>query len=51
MIADLMGKTRHMRTVPVPAWVKAAIDEWTEVSGITEVRSFAQSTRRVGVGE
>jgi site-specific recombinase XerD len=24
---DLMGKGRHIRTVPVPEWVKAAVDE------------------------
>ena len=29
VIADLMGKAGHMRTVPIPAWVKAAIDEST----------------------
>src|SRR6516165_1053675 len=36
VIADLMGKAGHMRTVPIPAWVKAAIDEWKEASGISE---------------
>jgi integrase len=30
VIADLMGKAGHMRTVPIPAWVKAAIDEWKQ---------------------
>ena len=35
VIADLMGKAGHMRTVPIPAWVKAAIDGWKEASGIT----------------
>jgi hypothetical protein len=28
VIVDLMGKAGHMRTVPIPAWAKAAIDEW-----------------------
>ena len=36
VIADLVGKAGHMRTVPIPAWVKAAIDSWKEASGITE---------------
>ena len=27
-IIDLIGKGGHIRTVPVPDWVKAAIDEW-----------------------
>lgn len=29
-----------MRTVPIPAWVKAAIDEWKAASGITEGAIF-----------
>jgi integrase len=35
VIADLVGKGRHIRTVPIPAWVKRAIDEWTVTSEIT----------------
>ena len=26
VIADLVGKAAHIRTVPVPEWVKSAID-------------------------
>ena len=40
VIADLMGKAGHMRTVPIPAWVKAAIDEWKQVSGIAKGAIF-----------
>ena len=40
MIADLMGKAGHMRTVPIPAWVKAAIDEWKAASGVTQGAIF-----------
>jgi hypothetical protein len=40
VIADLMGKAGHMRTVPIPAWVKAAIDEWKEASGIAKGAIF-----------
>ena len=32
-IVDLIGKGGHVRTVPVPAWVKKRIDEWTQASG------------------
>jgi integrase len=35
VIADLIGKGGHVRTVPVPVWVKAALDAWTSVGGIT----------------
>ena len=27
-IIDLVGKGGHVRTVPIPAWVKEAIDIW-----------------------
>jgi site-specific recombinase XerC len=33
--ADLVGKGGHVRTVPVPAWVKAAVDTWLTASGVT----------------
>jgi site-specific recombinase XerD len=29
VLADLIGKGRHMRTIPVPDWVKSAVDAWT----------------------
>lgn len=29
VLADLIGKGRHMRTIPVPFWVKTAVDQWT----------------------
>ena len=53
MIADLMGKAGHMRTVPIPAWVKAAIDVWMEASGTTEgviFRSINKAGRVWGNG-
>jgi site-specific recombinase XerD len=33
-IVDLIGKGGHVRTVPVPGWVKAAIDTWTAAGNI-----------------
>lgn len=29
VIADLVGKGGDIRTVPMPAWVKTAVDAWT----------------------
>ena len=29
VLVDLIGKGGHMRTVPVPGWVKSAVDAWT----------------------
>ncbi len=40
MIADLKGKAGHIRTVPVPQWVKAAVDVWSATAGITEGTVF-----------
>jgi integrase len=34
VIADLNGKGGHIRTVPMPNWVKTAIDEWAILAGI-----------------
>jgi len=40
VIADILGKAGHIRTVPVPAWVKEAVDAWQQASGITEGSLF-----------
>ena len=34
-VVDLIGKKRRVRTVPMPAWTKAAIDSWAVATGIT----------------
>ncbi len=39
-IVDLVGKGRHVRTVPVPSWVKAAIDSWLGSAGVSGGRLF-----------
>jgi site-specific recombinase XerD len=53
VVADLVGKGGHMRTVPVPTWVKAAIDVWTTVAGITDgavIRAINRAGRVWGDG-
>jgi site-specific recombinase XerD len=47
-IVDLVGKGGHVRTVPVPGWVKSRIDEWAQTSGITSGRLF-RSINKSGV--
>ena len=37
-IIDLFGKGGHVRSVPVPDWVKAAVDDWLEIAGIKSGR-------------
>ena len=34
VIVDLVGKHGRIRSVPMPAWAKIAIDEWSVASGI-----------------
>jgi hypothetical protein len=36
VIADLLRKGMHIRTVPMPTWVENAVDEWTVAAGISE---------------
>jgi len=35
VIADLVGKGGPVRTVPIPTWVKVALDVWTAAAAIT----------------
>jgi site-specific recombinase XerD len=35
-IVDLVGKHGRVRTIPMPTWVKVAIDAWTEAAGVAE---------------
>jgi site-specific recombinase XerD len=40
VLVDITGKGNRVRSVAVPAWVKAAIDAWTAAAGITEGKIF-----------
>lgn len=40
VIADLVGKAGHIRTVPIPTWVKTTIDAWTTAADISEGTVF-----------
>lgn len=44
-IVDLVGKGGHIRTVPVPVWVKQAIDEWLAAARVTEGKIFRRVCR------
>ncbi|MGA2186794.1 MAG: tyrosine-type recombinase/integrase [Bryobacteraceae bacterium] len=35
-IVDLVGKHGRVRTIPMPTWVKGAIDVWTSAAGLAE---------------
>jgi len=51
--ANLNGKGGHIRTVPMPKWVKIAIDQWTSPASIvsgTLFRSINKASRVWGMG-
>jgi integrase len=53
VIADLVGKGGHIRTIPVPDWVKVGIDAWRVTAGITTgtlLRSINKAGRVWGNG-
>ena len=45
VIADLVGKHGRIRTVAVPFWAKAAVDEWCLAGSIMDGRLFRQVTK------
>ena len=40
VIVDLIGKGGHIRTIPIPNWVKLGLDRWTSATGINDGRVF-----------
>jgi len=48
-IVDLVGKGGHIRTIPMPAWVKQTLDDWLSEAGITRGRIFRCVSRRGAV--
>ncbi len=53
VLVDLVGKRDKVRSVPMPNWAKAAIDEWCMSSGMSEgliFRAVNKGDRVVGEG-
>ena len=40
MTVDLIGKAGHVRTVPVPDWVKETVNEWVNAAGVKSGKLF-----------
>jgi site-specific recombinase XerD len=40
VLADLIGKGRHMRTIPVPSWVKSVVDAWINAAKLQDGMLF-----------
>jgi integrase len=50
VIADLVGKGGHVRTVPVPTWVKVAVDRWLTAAGISTGPIFRAINKAKRIG-
>src|SRR3954466_4769118 len=53
VLVDLIGKRDKIRSVPMPNWAKAAIDEWSAASGLADglvFRAVNKGDRVVGGG-
>jgi integrase len=44
---DLVGKKGHIRTVPVPDWVRAELDDWLAAAAIDRGRPFRRVNKVV----
>jgi integrase len=44
-IVDLVGKHGRVRTVPMPVWVKVAIDAWADPAGVVDGSAFRSVNR------
>ena len=51
VIADLVGKGGHVRTVPVPAWVKTAVDSWLGAANVTTGPIFRAINKAQRIGK
>jgi integrase len=53
VLVALIGKRDKVRSVPMPNWAKAAIDEWSRPSGVTDgllFRAVNKGDRVIGDG-
>jgi len=44
-IVDLVGKGNHVRTVPMPIWVKSTVDRWMAAATVADGRVFRAVSR------
>lgn len=46
VVLDLLGKKSRTRTVPMPVWARAAVDDWATASGLSAGAVFRPTTPR-----
>jgi site-specific recombinase XerD len=51
VIVDVAGKGKRIRSVPMPAWAKTAIDAWTSAAEIEKGRLFRAISQKGDFGE
>src|SRR5690606_32895092 len=51
VLVDVEGKGNRLRTVPMPAWAKAAMDGWTAAAAIEDGRLFRAISHKGEIGE
>jgi integrase len=51
VIPDRVGKGGHVRTVPVPSWVKAAVDDWLNAAEVNAGPVFRAINKAQRVGK
>jgi site-specific recombinase XerD len=44
-IVDLIGKAGHIRTIPLPGWVRQLLDDWFAAAGIRSGKLFRRVSR------
>ncbi len=44
-IVDLKGKGGHMRTIPMPSWVKQILDDWVKAANVRSGKLFRRLNR------
>jgi site-specific recombinase XerD len=44
-IVDLKGKAGHMRTIPMPSWVKQILDDWVNAANVRSGKLFRRVKR------
>jgi len=51
VIVDIEGKGSRIRSVPMPAWAKRAVDDWIAAAGITGGKLFRAISQKGEIGE
>lgn len=51
VVVDVEGKGKRIRSVPMPAWAKAAVDTWASLAGVEHGRLLRAISQNGEIGE